>query len=160
MMPSPGYVELVLCGALPKPTSLPQSAGEAEALTHSSRGQDGVGLARDAWRPSVEAIIAAARVQQAAGRPVSIHEVLSTEAVAFYQAAFGPQATVVLLLPSRLELQRRFDERAQHGGLRLPPKTIDTLYEQQARLEGCNLRLDTSSLSAAEVAHQLLPLLR
>jgi chloramphenicol 3-O-phosphotransferase len=84
-----------------------------------------------------------------AGYDVVLLDALTDDVAALYRAELsGRDLWIVLLLPSFEEVLRRNRVR----GPRLKQEEIVMLYEQHARLTGHDERIDSTSLSADEVA--------
>jgi len=96
---------------------------------------------------------ALARNFQAYDFPAMIHDVISAETAKVYRQELSDYALkIVLLLPA-------FDEAARHNDsrpARLTAAEIYLLYHAQSAFQDYDIRIDNTTLSADDVAIQLL----
>jgi adenylylsulfate kinase-like enzyme len=84
-----------------------------------------------------------------AGYDVLVLDSLTDEVAALYRAELSERGlTIVLLLPTFEEVKRRNRVR----GPRLKDEEVAMLYDQHARLSSYDKRIDSTSLSADDVA--------
>ncbi len=91
-----------------------------------------------------------------AGWEVIVLDVLSEETAGLYRRLLQPYApTIVQLLPTFAELQRRFYAR----GPVLTDEELVHVYDGQCAFTQYNHRIDNTSLSPVSVVQQIMPML-
>jgi chloramphenicol 3-O-phosphotransferase len=138
MIPNAAYCEMVANGAAPPDEECNQND----------------------WQPGVRITVNQARELQRAGNTVSILDVLSGKSAQMYRQELAG-VFIVLLLPTREEIERRYRQRAQAEGLsRLgDDRFIDLLYQHQRGFTDFDIKIDNTNLFPARVATHLAGLI-